>query len=214
MKSDLFKQQTRQFPEAIDSTLVFNSRSEAENYAKTCPTAYSGQILAYLAGDEQKPAIVQPDKSLKDIEGVGPKGDKGDKGDDGMPGAKGDKGDAGAADIQSGSLILAAGENTTTTGTPMFQFYRIAKMMYIKGRVACSKKAATSSAWLMGLPQTRQDISHFPLSFRVISATLNSEEFSVHALNDFIEISARSDTSNNAVLWSGNFEIYGWYELR
>ena len=71
LKSDLLKQFERQFPDAIDSSLVHGSRSDAENYAANNPIAYSGQILSYLDDKEQKPAIVQPDGSLKDIAGQG-----------------------------------------------------------------------------------------------------------------------------------------------
>ena len=69
-KSDLFKQFERQFPGAIETTLVFGSKSEAENYAANSPTAYSGQIISYLIGDhEQRAAIIQPDKTVMDIGG-------------------------------------------------------------------------------------------------------------------------------------------------
>ena len=66
-KSDLFKQFERQFPDAIDSSLVFDSRADAENYAKNDPTAYQGQIVTYLCETEQTAAIIQPNKSLREI---------------------------------------------------------------------------------------------------------------------------------------------------
>ena len=66
-KSDLFKQFKRQFPEAIESTLVFGSKSDAEHYAKTDPTVYPGQIISFGDGVEEIAAIIQPDLSLKII---------------------------------------------------------------------------------------------------------------------------------------------------
>ena len=65
--SDLLKQFVRQFPAALDSTNMWHSKAEAQNYATNNPTAYAGQILSYLDSGAYKIGIIQSDKTIKDL---------------------------------------------------------------------------------------------------------------------------------------------------